>query len=207
MSDLIAKFTSLPAYGIAAVFLLLLYAVQSEIRFGKRARSIRTEPSDRNSTLVVSLSATIPVFGFCLAAKSTSSLPAWFRTAVTPGLPMIAWAGVAMGVLGLAIRLWSVLTLRERYTKTLLVQTDQVVERNGPYRWVRHPGYLGSLLVLNGIALASGNWLVLLSSLIATLIAYSYRIRVEDRMLVGALGQPYADYRQQVRALFPIPRL
>jgi protein-S-isoprenylcysteine O-methyltransferase Ste14 len=207
MSDLIAKFTSLPAYGIAAVFVLLLYAVQSEIRFGKRARSIRTEASDRNSTLIVSLSAIIPVFGFCLATKSTSSLPAWFRTAVTPGLPTIAWAGVAVGFLGLAIRLWAVLTLRERYTKTLLVQTDQVVERNGPYRWVRHPGYLGSLLVLNGIALASGNWLVLLSSLIATLIAYAYRIRVEDRMLVGALGQPYADYRQQVRALFPIPRL
>lgn len=207
MSDLIAKFISLPAYGIAAVFVLLLYAVQSEVRFGKRARSIRTEASDRNSTLVVSLSAIIPVFGFCLAIKSTSSLPAWLRTAVTPGLPTIAWAGVAVGFLGLAIRLWAVLTLRERYTKTLLVQTDQVVERNGPYRWVRHPGYLGSLLVLNGIALASGNWLVLLSSLVATLIAYAYRIRVEDRMLVGSLGQPYADYRQQVRALFPIPRL
>jgi protein-S-isoprenylcysteine O-methyltransferase Ste14 len=207
MSDLIAKFTSLPAYGIAAVVVLLLYAVQSEIRFGKRARSIRTEASDRNSTLVVSLSATVPVLGFALAIKSTSSLPAWFKTALTPGLPAIAWAGVAFGFLGLAIRLWAVLTLRERYTKTLLVQTDQAVERRGPYRWVRHPGYLGSLLVLNGIALASGNWVVLLASLIATLLAYAYRIRVEDRMLVGALGQPYADYRQQVRALFPIPRL
>jgi protein-S-isoprenylcysteine O-methyltransferase Ste14 len=206
MSDLIAKFTSLPAYGIAAVCVLLLYAVQSEVRFGKRARSVRAEVSDRNSTLVVSLSAIIPVLGFCLAIKSSSSLPAWLRAAVTPGLPAIAWAGVAMGFLGLAIRLWSVLTLRERYTKTLLVQTDQVVERNGPYRWVRHPGYLGSLLVLNGIALASGNWLVLLFSLVATLSAYAYRIRVEDRMLVGALGQPYADYRRQVRALFPIPR-
>lgn len=207
MSDLVAKLTSLPAYGITAVIVLLLYAVQSEIRFGKRARSLRTEASDRNSTLVVSLSATVPILGFALAIKSTSSLPAWLKTALTPGLPAIAWAGVAFGFLGLAIRLWAVLTLRERYTKTLLVQTGQAVERRGPYRWVRHPGYLGSLLVLNGIALASGNWVVLLASLVATLLAYAYRIRVEDRMLVGALGQPYADYRRQVRALFPIPRL
>lgn len=207
MSDLVAKLTSLPAYGITAVVVLLLYAVQSEIRFGKRARSLRTEASDRNSTLVVSLSATVPILGFALAIKSTSSLPAWLKTALTPGLPAIAWAGVAFGFLGLAIRLWAVLTLRERYTKTLLVQTGQAVERRGPYRWVRHPGYLGSLLVLNGIALASGNWVVLLASLVATLLAYAYRIRVEDRMLVGALGQPYADYRRQVRALFPIPRL
>lgn len=207
MSDLIAKFTSLPAYGIAAVCVLLLYAVQSEIRFGKRARSIRPEASDRNSTLVVSISAIVPIFGFCLAIKSTSSLPAWLKAAVMPGLPAIAWVGVAFGFLGLATRLWAVLTLRERYTKTLLVHTDHAVERRGPYRWVRHPGYLGSLLVLNGIALASGNWVVLVSSLSVTLLAYTYRIRVEDRMLVGALGQPYADYRQQVRALLPIPRL
>jgi protein-S-isoprenylcysteine O-methyltransferase Ste14 len=206
MSELIARFTSLPPYGIAAVVVLLLYAVQSEIRFGKRARSIRIEAYDRNSTLIVSLSATVPVFGFSLAIKSTSSLPSWFKTALIPGLPAVAWVGVALGVLGLATRLWAVLTLRERYTKTLLVQTDQTVERRGPYHWVRHPGYLGSLLVLNGLALASGNWIVLLLSLIATLLAYTYRIRVEDRMLVDALGEPYADYLQHVRALIPVPR-
>ncbi|WP_243286970.1 methyltransferase family protein [Geothrix terrae] len=207
MSDLIASFTNLPTHGISAVILLLLYAVQSEVRFGRRARSVRTEASDHYSTLIVSLSATVPVFGLSLAIKSTSSLPAWFKAAVIPGLPSIAWAGVAFGFLGLATRLWAVLTLRERYTKTLLVHASHAVERGGPYRWVRHPGYLGSLLILNGVALASGNWVVFVSSLIATLLAYTYRIRVEDKMLVGALGQPYADYRQQVRALFPIPRL
>jgi protein-S-isoprenylcysteine O-methyltransferase len=210
MSDLIAKFTNLPGYGIGALLVLLLYAVQSEIRFGKRARSMRTEASDRNSTLVVSLSTAVPVLGFALAIKASSStatlLPPWLIAAVTPGLPSTAWLGVALGFLGLAIRFWAVLTLRERYTKTLLVQSDQAIARGGPYRWVRHPGYLGSLLALNGIALASANWIVLLCSIIATFLGYAYRIRVEDRMLIVALGQPYADYRQQVPALFPIPR-
>ena len=211
MSDLITRFTNLPAYGIGALVVLLLYAVQSEIRFGKRARSIRTGATDRHSTLAVSLSAAIPVLGFALAMRATSSaiasrLPALFRAAAVPGLPAAAWCGVAFGALGVAIRLWAVLTLRDRYTKTLLMQDNHAIERNGPYRWVRHPGYLGSLLALNGIALASGNWFVLLASLVVTLAAYSYRIRVEDAMLVAALGQPYADYRQQVRALLPIPR-
>ena len=66
-----------------------------------------------------------------------------------------------------------------------------------------HPGYLGSLLCLNGTALASGNLITLLASLAATAAAYGYRIRTEDEMLIAALGPSYAEYRSQVRALLP----
>jgi len=118
----------------------------------------------------------------------------------------VAWTGVVAGVLGLALRLWAVLTLRERYTRTLFVQSQHTIERGGPYRWVRHPGYLGSLLCLNGIALASGNSATLIASLLATSAAYSYRIKVEDEMLVGKLGADYAEYKHQVRALLPLLR-
>lgn len=204
MSELISRFTSLPAYGLAALVVLLLYAIQSEIRFGSRARTHRTEASDRNSTLAVSMSAAVPVLGFALAMKVHASwLPQWFRAAVIPGLPFVAWIGVVAGILGIALRLWAVLTLRERYTRTLLIQSEHTIERSGPYRWVRHPGYLGSLLCLNGVALASGNWVTLVASLLVTSAAYRYRIKVEDEMLVAALGAAYADYRREVRALLP----
>lgn len=133
----------------------------------------------------------------------SSLLPQWFRHAAIPGLPGVAWLGVALGVCGLALRLWEVLSLRDRYTRTLLVQDEHSIERGGPYQWVRHPGYLGSLVCLNGIALASGNSVTLLASLAATCGAYGYRIRVEDAMLVAALGPSYAEYRRQVRALLP----
>jgi len=208
MSDLITPFISLPAYGMAALIVLLLYAVQSEVRFGKRARTMRAGLADRWSTAAVSISAAIPVLGFALAMKASSPtvgtlLPRWFRNAALPGLPMIAWLGVLLGTFGLALRLWAVLTLRERYTRTLLIQREHSIERGGPYRWVRHPGYLGSLLVLNGIALASGNWATLLASFVVTLAAYSYRIAVEDEMLLAALGKSYAKYRREIGALLP----
>ena len=41
----------------------------------------------------------------------------------------------------------------------------------------------------------------LLASLAATLSAYTYRIRVEDEMLVAALSEPYAQYQREVGAL------
>jgi len=103
----------------------------------------------------------------------------------------------------LIIRLWSVLTLRQRYTRTLLVHEGHAIERGGPYRFVRHPGYLGSLLCLNGIALASGSALVFVASLAATSAAYAYRVRVEDAMLVAAFGASYESYRREVGALLP----
>jgi len=212
MAELISRFTALPTYGLGGLFVLLLYAVQSEIRFGARARAHRTGASDRKSTLAVSVSAAVPVLGFALSMKAISSgtshwAPEWFRRATLPGLPLVGWIGVALGVVGLCIRLWSVLTLRERYTRTLLVQDQHSIERGGPYRWVRHPGYLGSLLCLNGLALASGNIVTFAASLVATSAAYAYRIKVEDQMLVQSLGSPYAEYQSQVGALIPSFRL
>jgi len=205
---LIAPLVALPSYGIAALIVLLLYAAQSEIRFGRRARAIRTGSTDRKSTLAVSISAAMPVLGFVLAMKAKSAtvgafIPEWFRSALLPGLPLVAWFGVLLGGCAIMLRLWAVLTLRDRYTRTLLVQDEHSIERGGPYRYVRHPGYLGSLLCLNGIALASGNWPTVVA-LIATSAAYSYRIKVEDEMLTATFGEPYIQYRRDVPALFPI---
>lgn len=208
MAEIISRFTVLPSYGIGALLVILLFAIQSEVRFGARARTIRAGASDRNSTLALSLSTVVPLLGFALAMKANSPamlsmIPNWFRHAVLPGLPALGWLGVVLGGCGLALRLWALLTLRERYTRTLLVHDQHFIERGGPYRWIRHPGYLGSLLCLNGIALASGNLITLLASLAATSAAYGYRIRIEDEMLIAALGPSYAEYCSQVKALLP----
>jgi protein-S-isoprenylcysteine O-methyltransferase Ste14 len=206
MVELFRPFTMLPAYGLAALMVLLLYAVQSEVRFGQKARKMSPGSADRGSTLAVSLSSAIPVLGFVLAMKARTSrggilLP--ISLGAIPGMPAIAWVGVIIGALGLLVRLWSVLTLRDRYTRTLLTGNDHALERGGPYRFVRHPGYLGSLLCLNGIAVASGDLLTAIVSIAATSIAYAYRIRVEDTMLIARFGASYERYCREVHSLIP----
>lgn len=200
---------ALPAWGWGGALLILVYAVQAEIRFGAKARSSKPGESDRGSTLWLSLAANVPVIGFVVAMQArlpafAPGMPAWLEDAgALPGMPAAAWAGVAAGLLGCALRLWAVFVLRDRYTRTLLVQEGHVISREGPYRFVRHPGYLGSLLCLNGLAVASGNLWVTLTSLAATLAAYAHRIRAEDAMLVAAFGEPYERYRREVGALVP----
>jgi protein-S-isoprenylcysteine O-methyltransferase len=193
---------------MAAAIVLVLYALQAELRFGAKARANIGGATDRGSTIVLSLMMLVPVLGFAIVAKGRVPfvgipLPDWLRW---PASIAVAWVGAGTSLLGLLLRLWAVLVLRTRYTRTLLVQDDHALERKGPYRWVRHPGYLGSLLCLNGVALASGSVVVLAVSLAATLPAYAYRIRSEDAMLIGAFGQSYERYRREVRALLPFPR-
>ena len=215
MSDLvhsIADFFGMASrpYGLGGIALIVLYVIEAEIRFGTRARSSRADASDRGSTVVLSLASMIPVIGFIVAMKLTpleSASPHpilfWLFGPTLPGLPNIAWAGFWVGIAGLALRLWAVLTLRHRYTRTLLVQTEHEIERRGPYAFVRHPGYLGSLLCLNAIAFMSGSLCILAASLVATIAAYLYRVRVEDRMLLAHFGPPYEIYRREVGGLMP----
>jgi len=197
---------------MAAVGVLLLYAVQSEVRFGAKARTMWAGPADRWSTIAVSLASCVPVLGLIVAMRGDQStllraLPHWLRDPGTlPGMPLIAWVGVGLGVAGILLRLWALLTLRQRYTRTLRVDEGHLVERGAPYKLVRHPGYLGSLLCLNGLGLASGNAMVFLATVIATTAAYAYRIRVEEEMLVAAFGDSYERYRREVPALLPFLR-
>jgi protein-S-isoprenylcysteine O-methyltransferase len=200
-------------YGLGGVVLIVLFVIQSEVRFGARARSSQAGGTDGRSSLVLTATTLVPIVGFALAMRHASDFagkPAgWVASLLgesLPGLPAFAWAATAVGLAGLGLRLWAVLTLRERYTRTLLTHGEHPIERGGPYRLVRHPGYLGSLLCLNGVAVTSGSAPVVAASLLATLAGYAYRIRVEDRMLIEALGEPYAQYRREVRALLPLPR-
>jgi len=212
IQDFLAEFKSLPVHGLAALGVLLLYAIESEIRFGAKARTMAAGPADRWSTIAVSIASCVPVIGFILAMRGERSallrtLPLWLRDPATlPGMPLIAWVGVGLGVTGLLLRLWALLTLRHRYTRTLRVDEGHLVERGGAYKLVRHPGYLGSLLCLNGLGLASGNTVVFLATLVATITAYTYRIRVEEEMLVTAFGASYERFQREVPALLPFPR-
>jgi hypothetical protein len=63
------RFLALPSYGIAATSLFVLYAGQAEIRFAAKARATRGGPSDRFSTMALSMAMLVPLFGFVVSMK------------------------------------------------------------------------------------------------------------------------------------------
>jgi protein-S-isoprenylcysteine O-methyltransferase Ste14 len=110
--------------------------------------------------------------------------------------PAVAMAGDVLVVLGwLAIYL----VFRENSftSATIEIADDQEVISTGPYAYVRHPMYAGSLVMLLGIPIALGSWwgLIALAVIAAALL---WRILDEERFLARHLAG-YDAYKEKVR--------
>ncbi len=119
-----------------------------------------------------------------------------------PAEPLF-WSGIALTWIGMALRLWAVLTLGRFFRTSVFVHDDHRLITSGPYRRLRNPSYTGGLLTFVGIGLAMGNWLSLAAAAGTLLIAYSWRIRTEEKALLERFGQAYADYMRKSWALIP----
>ena len=129
--------------------------------------------------------------------------PVWLRTSLIPA----AWryfsavVGVAFSIAGYSIAIWALLYLRRSFA--LFVSVREVVIK-GPYRYVRHPIYLGYLLDLVGLLLAtcSPGMIALGAGFVVLLIC---RARMEEDMLAEA-NPAYQRYFARTGFLFPRPR-
>jgi protein-S-isoprenylcysteine O-methyltransferase Ste14 len=114
-----------------------------------------------------------------------------------PGATQQAAADVLL-VAGTAWSLWSLRSLGRNLS--VLAQAREVAER-GPYRWVRHPLYLGEILSALGLALAADSVLAALFWL-AMCGLQGYRAVREEQVLLAALPG-YREYRRRTAALLP----
>jgi protein-S-isoprenylcysteine O-methyltransferase Ste14 len=73
---------------------------------------------------------------------------------------------------------------------------------SGPYRFVRHPFYLGEILFYLSIPMIFGS----LYGFIAMLVLIPmllYRIRIEEKILVSKFGREYLEYAHRAKKLIP----
>ena len=120
--------------------------------------------------------------------------------AATNGL---AVAGLVLFVAGLGLRWGSIAWLGRWFTFDVAVAEGQRVVDSGPYRYVRHPAYTGSLLSFLGLGVYGGNAASLLVLFVPIALAFRHRIVIEEAALTAALGSRYADYARRTRRLIP----
>ena len=193
-------FTGEPAAGVAAFCALFAAWVLGELWLQRRRRlPPGTASRDRGSMrLLVVLVWT----GIALGVAAAALLPgARIRT----GPRALFDAGLALMVGGLLLRWYAVAALGRAFTVTVGTPTAQRVVAGGPYRWVRHPAYAGSLLTILGVLLCATNVMALLAFALP-LAGHAYRIAVEERALREALCDEYRDYMRRTRRLIPFVR-
>ncbi|MGI9147865.1 MAG: methyltransferase family protein [Chloroflexota bacterium] len=100
---------------------------------------------------------------------------------------VVAWAGMLL-------RLWAVLSLGRFFTTRVQVLADQRVVTSGPYRLVRHPSYLGLLILFFGLGLALGDLASAVVMIVLPAVGLVKRIAVEEAALRGGLGDSYIEY-------------
>ena len=68
---------------------------------------------------------------------------------------------------------------------------------------MRHPSYLGLVLIFLAIGIYSRNWISLAIAVVPPTVALLYRIRVEEAALREAFGEEYTAYSRTTKRLVP----
>lgn len=169
---------------LVAVVALTLSEVTIRLRSAAHRDAVR---ADRGSVVAVvgGVAAGLVVAAWCATTGAGAA-----RSAST----VLFGGGIALILIGIALRQWAVWVLGPFFTVVVRVSNQQTVVDRGPYRWVRHPSYLGLLLTTVGLGMALQNWMSVLSLTILPLLGLVIRIRVEESALLDTLGEPYRAY-------------
>jgi len=100
----------------------------------------------------------------------------------------LALGALAVLAAALALRLWTLSSLGERWTTRVVVLPGEPLVTDGPYRWLRHPNYLVVVLELAAIPLVHGAWLTAAVFGLANLALLRLRTGVEEAALAAAEG-------------------
>ena len=118
-------------------------------------------------------------------------------------LDWITFLGFLMIIVGILFRSWSVRALGKYFTATVQIQDQHQLVVKGPYHIVRHPSYLGAFLAIIAGGVILHSLLGLIVAVIAMLIAYFVRIRIEERELSKQFGAAYLTYQKETKMFIP----
>jgi protein-S-isoprenylcysteine O-methyltransferase len=176
------------ALWVAAEFFLIV---------ARRSKSGATS-KDRHSLAVIVLVNTL---AFTLGGFAAF----WLHACRLPWAKLVFGVGSFLFVLGVALRWYAVIHLGRFFTTNVAISADHDLVDSGPYRFVRHPSYTGSLLAMLGVALVLfQNWASVLIVLVPICAVMLWRIRIEEQALKEALGERYSTYAQRTKRLIPL---
>jgi protein-S-isoprenylcysteine O-methyltransferase Ste14 len=120
-------------------------------------------------------------------------------------ISMVGCISTIFSLSAIALRTWSMRTLGNFFSRRLAIQgKEHQVVRDGPYAYVRHPGYAATILLYVPFSIVvSGDWIIGPVMLIQYLwVLLHIRIPTEEQMLLGSehLGTEYKKYMGDVRS-------
>lgn len=122
--------------------------------------------------------------------------------AVIAGAIWLRYLGVIVYLLGLAWVYWAFLTLGKQHSGEVTIQKEHELIVQGPYRWLRHPMYLGLIIFPMGAGLVFGSWVGMALPLILAGM-FIWRIGDEEKLLRQEFGERWDAYCRRTWRLVP----
>jgi len=97
--------------------------------------------------------------------------------------PSVVVAGVAIFAAAKALKWWAILSLGPFWTFRVIVVPGTALVAKGPYRWLRHPNYIGVAGELAGVAMMTDAWVSGVAAIGTFSALLIKRIAVEERAL------------------------
>ena len=184
-------------YFFAYVLLAGFFVIERFVRCGEDSKNMTRTSSDKGSTSFISV-----VMGMAFILLPVTPLLNWLGIGGFFVL-WIAVCGLFLGMVGLVIRYIAFTTLGRFFSRTLKKAENHVLITNGIYKYIRHPGYLSDFLIFIGVALAMNNLIPIIIIPITFTVAYAYRIRIEEKMLLEIFGKQYSEYQKTSKLMIP----
>lgn len=121
---------------------------------------------------------------------------------VLPGGDLTRWVGFVVLTLGVTLRLGPMLALGRRFVSVVAIQEGHTLHTSGFYAAVRHPSYLGILLMDLGFAGVFRS-VVALALMPVVFWMFKRRMDVEEAFMVEQFGPGYRDYMGRTRRILP----
>ena len=112
-------------------------------------------------------------------------------------------AGIALIALGFVTRIYSINLLGFNYHPTVSVTSTNTLITKGLYKWIRHPCYLGVILLIAGLLIHTNLNLYVVLSSVPVIISLAYRIKIEEDFLIKHFKTEYIEYKKTTKLLIP----
>ena len=174
---------------------VVLLASEILLVFAKRSKT-RNQGKDRLTLplLWTVITLSISTGFFCRAVFPQGRLPH----------PLVFYiTGLVLFVAGLIMRWIAIIHLGRFFTVNVAIAKDHKLITSGPYRFLRHPSYTGTLLMFFGFGLCMLNILALAVVIVPITTAFLWRIHVEEAALSELFGDRYRVYRATTARIIP----
>lgn len=139
----------------------------------------------------------IPILILILSAYSDSH-----KIATISENEIFRYLGLALFLSGFILMNWAEIILGNQFSVEVTIQENHQLIISGPYKYLRHPRYLGIILFAIGISFIFNSWssLILVLLLIIVLLL---RIKDEEELMNNQFGDEWLQYKNKSRRIIP----